>query len=205
MPNPDSDAQFDEFADLDAQLDDFFGEASSKDESFKQMTQQFFKGSGDMQAWDQVDQASHSAVDADHQQEVDQEWDDFADSFFKEDEESPAGNQTLKEDSEVFVANQTVRFDFGGGAPSPSIAPALDANEDTETYNLFLKKIASPKKRAEAVKIIMDVAGVSEEEAESISQKPFIKVLISVPKSQAEEGKQKFKAAGFVATIKKCL
>ena len=204
MPNPDPDAQFDEFADLDAKLDDFFGETAETNEDFKQMTQQFFKGSGDMKAWDQVDQVSHQAVDDDHQEEVDQEWDDFAESFFSDDDEDSAASTDTGADA-GFVANQTVRFDFGGGAPSPSIGPAIGAEEEQETYNLFLKKIANPKQRAEAVKIIMDVASVDEKEAEAISKKPFIKVLIGVPKAQAEDAKQKFKAAGFVATIKKCL
>ena len=200
MTTPDSDAQFDEFADLDAKLDDLFGEVAETNSSIKEMTQQFFKGSGDMKAWDQVDQASHAAVDESHQEEVDQEWDDFADAFFGEED------ATEKPKSETFVANQTVRFDFGGGDGAPSLNPAIQAAvESQDTYNVFLRKMANPKQREAAIPLISELAGIDTDEATAMTKKPFIKVLIGVHLSEAEAAQARFKEAGLIATYKKCV
>ncbi len=202
MTTPDPDAQFDEFADLDSKLDTLFGEEPA-DPNVREMTQQFFKGTGDMKAWDTVDQSIHAAVAAQNAEHVDEEWGEFADTFFGEEESSPAATNS----DPSFVANQTVRFDFGGDA-APSLASTGLGGNDTQeaaTFNLFLKKIVNPKQRSAAVEIIAEILAISNDEAEAMTKKPFIKVLINVSKSEADAAHARFKTAGLISTIKKCV
>ena len=202
MNTPDPDAQFDEFADLDSKLDTLFGDEPA-DPNVREMTQQFFKGTGDMKAFDTVDQSIHAAVAAQAGTSTDDEWGEFADSFFGEEET----NEPEAASDPSFVANQTVRFDFGGDA-APSLASTGLGNntaQEAAKFNLFLKKIVNPKQRKAAVEIISDILSISDDDAEAMTKKPFIKVLINVSKSDADAAHARFKAADLISTIKKCV
>ncbi len=218
MSSPDDDVEFDEFADLDAKLDDYFADAKEEDSGFHEMTQQFFKGSGDMESWDKVDKVSHQAAVAhgDTEEHVDEEWNDFADTFFGESdsdgasalEGGPTGAPAADAALPGASSGQTIRFDFGGpssaaasSAPSDGLEPA---SVEVDKFNLFLRKPANPKQKEAAIKIIAEVKSVEKDEAEALVKKPFIKVLIDVVKADADSAHAKFKEAGLVSTIKKC-
>lgn len=221
MSPPDDVDEFDDFADLDEKLDEYFGEVKKEDKQFAEMTQQFFKGSADMDAWDNVDATAHK-VAVEHgstEDHVDEEWEDFADAFFSDDNDSDPAPAADKNNESFAPQNQTIRFDMAGGPSAagaglePKVSASLEPDQpaapvpaaDTgDKFNLFLRKIAVPKQRDTAVKIIAEVKGISEEDAETLTKKPFIKVLIGVSRAEADAAHARFREAGLVSTIKKC-
>jgi hypothetical protein len=69
-------------------------------------------------------------------------------------------------------------------------------------YSLFLAKITDNARREKAVPLIAEMAGVSVEDAESLSKKVIIPVLKGVSRDECEAGKQRFAKLGVLARIK---
>jgi hypothetical protein len=69
-------------------------------------------------------------------------------------------------------------------------------------YSVFLSKITDNNRRQEAVPVLADIAGISNDEAEKLSKKVIIPVLRGVSQGEAEAAKQRFAQIKVLARIK---
>lgn len=88
-------------------------------------------------------------------------------------------------------------------AKKPEVPEEGEGEEAEEEYNVFLSKIATKDKRAAAVKLLMQIRKISEDEAKELTSRMIIPVLKGVSKQKAEETLQKFKALGITGRITK--
>lgn len=69
-------------------------------------------------------------------------------------------------------------------------------------FSVFLAKIADEARRAKAVPLLAELAGLSNEEADALSKKVIIPVLKGATKEEAEAAKQRFAKIGILARVK---
>jgi ribosomal protein L7/L12 len=69
-------------------------------------------------------------------------------------------------------------------------------------FSVFLAKITDEAKRTKAVPLLVELGGLSKEEADTLSKKVIIPVLKGASKEEAEAAKQKFAKIGILARIK---
>jgi ribosomal protein L7/L12 len=69
-------------------------------------------------------------------------------------------------------------------------------------FSVFLAKIADEARRAKAVTLLAELAGLSHEEADALSKKVIIPVLKGATKEEAEAAKQRFAKIGILARVK---
>jgi ribosomal protein L7/L12 len=69
-------------------------------------------------------------------------------------------------------------------------------------FSVFLAKIADEARRAKAVPLLAELAGLSNDEAEALSKKVIIPVVKGVTKDEAEAAKQRFAKIGILARVK---
>ncbi len=69
-------------------------------------------------------------------------------------------------------------------------------------FSVFLAKIPDEVKRVKAVLLLVELSGITKEEADALSKKVIIPVLKGASKEDAEVAKQKFAKIGLLARIK---
>jgi hypothetical protein len=91
---------------------------------------------------------------------------------------------------------------LGGDAPAPARPGSAGAQRSSSGFAVFLAKIADEPRRVKAIPLLVELAKITNEEAEALSKKVIIPVLKGATKEQAEAAKQKFAKIGILARIK---
>ncbi len=81
-------------------------------------------------------------------------------------------------------------------------APGIAINAPQSGFSVFLAKIGDEPRRKKAVPVLVELAHISNEEAEALSKKVIIPVIKGVSKEEAEAAKQRFAKIGILARIK---
>ncbi len=89
--------------------------------------------------------------------------------------------------------------------PASSGGYGLVGNSPNQTlggFSVFLAKISDENRRKKAVPLLVEMAGITEDEAEKLAKKVIIPVLKGVSKTDAETAKHRFAEIGVLARIK---
>ncbi|MFC1582544.1 hypothetical protein ACFL4W_03285 [Planctomycetota bacterium] len=84
--------------------------------------------------------------------------------------------------------------------------PAVPKVSDTGTmgsFNVFLPKMTSAKRRADAVPLIMELAGLTQKAAEKLAGRIVIPIAKGIDREKADELKVRFKEIGILARVKR--
>ena len=92
--------------------------------------------------------------------------------------------------------------DGGGASASGPQASASGGHAAGGGHSVFLAKISDENRRKKAVPLLVEMIGISEEDAEKLAKKVIIPVLKGVSKEDAEAAKHKFAEIGVLARIK---
>ena len=91
-------------------------------------------------------------------------------------------------------------------APSPAPAPAADARADTigdqKIFNVFLPKLTTEDKKEKAIPLIVEISGITADEAKKLSNRIVIPLVKGVDKAQADSIKERFMAIGILPRIR---
>ncbi len=90
----------------------------------------------------------------------------------------------------------------GGFAPAAPADPRGATVGDDKSYNVFLPKLTSEDKKTKAIPLIVEISGISEGEAQKLSNRIVIPLVKGVSKEEAEGIKDKFMAIGILPRIR---
>jgi len=93
----------------------------------------------------------------------------------------------------------------GGQVAQPSGQQAIaggGSGGGSEGHSVFLAKISDENRRKKAIPLLVELIGISEDEAEKLAKKVIIPVLKGVTKEDAEQAKHRFAEIGVLARIK---
>jgi ribosomal protein L7/L12 len=98
---------------------------------------------------------------------------------------------------------KTAKPDSGPTGHSSSSARLAALNNPVAAgFSVFLAKITDEAKRVKVVPLLVELTGMSNNEADALSKKVIIPVLKGISKEEAEAAKQKFAKIGILARIK---
>ncbi|NRA39501.1 MAG: hypothetical protein HRU15_15275, partial [Planctomycetes bacterium] len=94
-------------------------------------------------------------------------------------------------------------------APPPRMPPPGEISgsnqilpSGTGNFSLFLSKIPDENRRKNAIPLLIELAKITEEDAEKLAKKVIIPVLKGVSQEEAESAKHRFAEIGVLARIK---
>lgn len=125
-------------------------------------------------------------------------------------------DQILPDDEAVNVGGSGASPALSGGFTQPSgaapiVSPGTGAFKSAAAngtngggggFSVFLAKIADPNRRDKAVPLLVELSGITEDEAKDLAKKVIIPVLRGVSKDQAEAAKHRFAEIGVLARVR---
>jgi hypothetical protein len=118
-----------------------------------------------------------------------------------------ANNEDINSILNRLLPDEEQMADDGAPAVAPAPAnvpsgPQIAAGGAGAGYSVFLAKITDEARRAKVMSLLMELAQISNEEADQLSKKVIIPVLRGASKEEAESAKLRFAKIGILARVK---
>lgn len=129
------------------------------------------------------------------------------DSLLPEDagEQQAAPAPALEPDTGIQNTQQTIPQVPVQNAGSGSVQAPLERREtadDQKLYNVFLPKLSTDDKKEKAVPLMVELAGITNEEANKLASRIVIPLVKGVAKDRADQIKERFMAVGILPRIR---
>lgn len=87
--------------------------------------------------------------------------------------------------------------------PPPGGGPQRNETaDDSKLYNVFLPKLSTPDKKEKAIPLMVELAGITNDEANKLASRIVIPLVKGVAKDRADEIKERFMAVGILPRIR---
>jgi len=87
--------------------------------------------------------------------------------------------------------------------PPPQAAPQRgETADDKKLYNVFLPKLSTDDKKEKAIPLMVELAGITNDEANKLANRIVIPLVKGVAKDRADEIKERFMAVGILPRIR---